>query len=220
VPSHQRKTAEPDGMMSHGIHRDRRRVMAMVVSVVATGSFTAAARDLHSGQPADSKAIVGIEDRSGVRLLVRSPRRRSPTEAGIACDERALRAITEANEAEAATEGAGTGRRLRMCAPVTLARLPVGPKLGAFLEAHPKLRGELVRDDRPIDVVAEHLAAALVARQLTQGARFVVASPAYLARAEASRVRQRSCRRTPRSSRTTALAARHGVLRTRSEGDV
>jgi Bacterial regulatory helix-turn-helix protein, lysR family len=59
VQSHQRKTAEPDGMMSHGIHRDRLRVMGMLVRVVETGPFAAAARDLHIGQPAVSKAIAG-----------------------------------------------------------------------------------------------------------------------------------------------------------------
>ena len=88
---------------------DRLRVMEMFVRVVETGSFAAAARDLHIGQPAVSKAIAGLEDRLGVRLPVRSTRRLSPTEAGIAFYERALRAITEANEAEAATQGAGTG---------------------------------------------------------------------------------------------------------------
>ena len=59
MQSHQRKTAERDGMMSHGIHMDRRRVMEMLVRVVDTGSFAAAARDLHIGQPAVSKAIAG-----------------------------------------------------------------------------------------------------------------------------------------------------------------
>jgi DNA-binding transcriptional LysR family regulator len=82
---------------------NRLRVMEMFVRVMETGSFTAAARDLHIGQPADSKAIVSLEDRLGVRLLVRSTRQLSPTEAGIAFYERALRAIIEANEAEAAT---------------------------------------------------------------------------------------------------------------------
>src|SRR5262245_19099809 len=50
-------------MMSHGIHIDRRRVLEMCVSVVETGSFAAADRDLHIGQPAVSKAIAGVEDR-------------------------------------------------------------------------------------------------------------------------------------------------------------
>ena len=59
MQSHQRKTAERDGMMSHGIYMDRLRVMEMCVRVVETGPFAAAARDLHIGQPAVSKAIAG-----------------------------------------------------------------------------------------------------------------------------------------------------------------
>src|SRR5882724_347450 len=168
--------------------------METFVRVVETGSFSAAARDLNMGQPAVSKAIAGLEDRLGVRLLVRSTRRLSPTEAGTAFYERALRAIAEANEAEAAAQGAGAGLegRLRICAPVTFARLHLVPNLGVFLDAHPKLRLELVMDDRTIDLVAENIDAALrmgaltdsalVARKLTQGERLVVASPAYLAR--------------------------------------
>src|SRR5437879_3354314 len=136
----------------------RLRAMETFVRVVETGSFSAAARDLNTGQPAISKTIAGLEDRLGVRLLVRSTRKLSPTEAGIAFYERALRAITEANEAEAAAHGAGTGLegRLRVCAPVTFARLHLVPKLGEFLDAHPKLRLELVMDDRAIDLVAEN----------------------------------------------------------------
>jgi DNA-binding transcriptional LysR family regulator len=66
------------------------------------------------------------------------------------------------------------------------------PNLGAFLDAHPKLRLELVMDDRMIDLVAENIDAALrlgtltdsalKARKLGQADRLVVASPAYLAR--------------------------------------
>jgi DNA-binding transcriptional LysR family regulator len=168
--------------------------MEVFVRVVESGSFSAAARDLKIGQPAISKTIAGLEERLGVRLLARSTRRLSPTEAGGAFYERALRAIAEANEAEAAAQSAGTGLegRLRICAPVTFARLHLVPRLGAFLDAHPKLRLELVMDDRTIDLVAENIDAALrlcalndsalVARKLTQGERLVVASPAYLAR--------------------------------------
>jgi DNA-binding transcriptional LysR family regulator len=171
----------------------RLREMEMLVRVVETGSFSAAARDLKIGQPAISKAIAGLEERLGVRLLVRSTRQLSPTEAGIAFYERALRAIAEANEAEAAAQGAGAGLegRLRISAPVTFARLHLVPRLGAFLDSHPKLRLEVVMDDRTVDLVAENIDAALrmgaltdsalVARKLTQGERLVVASPAYLA---------------------------------------
>jgi len=173
---------------------DRLREMELFVRVVEAGSFSAAARDLGLGQPMISKAIAGLEERLGVRLLVRSTRQLNPTEAGSAFYERALRAIAEANEADAAAQGAGAGLegRLRICSPVTFARLHLVPMLGAFLDAHPKLRLELVMDDRTVDLLAENIDAAfrlgtltdsaLRARKLGQADRFVVASPAYLAR--------------------------------------
>jgi len=167
--------------------------MEMFVRIVEAGSFSAAARDLNMGQPAVSKSIAGLEERLGVRLLIRSTRRLSPTEAGLAFYERALHAIAEANEAEAAARGAGAGLegRLRIWAPVTFARLHIVPRVSEFLDAHPKLRLELVMDDRSVDLLAENIDAglrlgvltdsALTARKLAQADRLVVASPAYLA---------------------------------------
>jgi DNA-binding transcriptional LysR family regulator len=87
----------------------RLREMETFVRVVETGSFSAAARDLKLGQPAISKTIAGLEDRLSARLLVRSTRRLSPTEAGHAFYERALRTLIEADEAEAVARGAGNG---------------------------------------------------------------------------------------------------------------
>src|ERR1700693_1218615 len=173
---------------------DRLRKMKMFVRVVEAGSFSAAARDFNVGQPAVSKTIASLEDRLGVRLLTRSTRRLSPTEAGTAFYERALRAIVEASEAEAAAHGAGVGLegRLRIAAPVTFSRLHLVPQLGHFLEAHPKVHLDLVMDDRVVDLVAENIDvalrlgvltdSALKARKLAQAERLVVASPAYLAR--------------------------------------
>ena len=88
---------------------DRLREMEMFVRVVDAGSFSAAARDLDMGQPAVSKTVASLEERLGVRLLTRSTRKLSPTEAGTAFYERALRAIGEADEAEAEARGAGAG---------------------------------------------------------------------------------------------------------------
>ena len=173
----------------------RLRDMELFVRVVETGSFSTAARQLKIGQPAISKTMAGLETRLGVRLLVRSTRGLRPTEAGTAFYERAIRAIAEANEAEAAAQGAGAGLqgRLRICAPLTFGRLHLVPKLGAFLEANPKILLEVVMDDRADkDLVAENIDAALrcgvlpdstlVARKLAQAQTLVVASPAYLAR--------------------------------------
>src|SRR6202012_6116926 len=115
-------------------------------------------------------------------------------EAGTAFYERAVRAVAEANEAEAVAQGVGAGLegRLRISAPVTFARLHLVPKLGSFLDAHPKLRIELLMEDRLLDLVAENIDAAirlgtlsdssLRARKLAQSDRYVVASPSYLAR--------------------------------------
>lgn len=173
---------------------DRLREMEIFIRVIEAGSFSAAARDLGMGQPAVSKTIASLEDRLGVRLLTRSTRKLSATEAGTAFYERALRAIGEANEAEAAAQGSGAGLegRLRIAAPVTFSRLHLVPKLGAFLDAHPKVQLDLVMDDRVVDLVAENIDvalrlgvltdSALNARKLAQADRLVVASPAYLAR--------------------------------------
>ena len=166
----------------------------MFVRVIEAGSFSAAAQDLNMGQPAVSKTIANLEDRLGVRLLTRSTRKLSPTEAGTSFYERALRAIGEANEAEAAAQGAGAGLegRLRISVPVTFSRLHLVPKLGPFLDAHPKVQLDLIMDDRVVDLVAENIDvalrmgvltdSALKARKLAQAERLVVASPAYLAR--------------------------------------
>ncbi len=173
---------------------DRLREMEIFIRVVETGSFSAAGRDFNLGQPSVSKTIAALEERLGARLLVRSTRQLSPTEAGTAYYERASRVVAEANEAEAAAQGLGAGieGRLRISAPVTFGRLHLVPKLGEFFEANPKVRLELVMDDRIVDLVAESIDAALrlgtltdsalKARKLAQADRVVIASPAYLAR--------------------------------------
>ena len=172
----------------------RLREMEMFVRVVDAGSFSLAARDMKIGQPAISKTIASLEQRLGVSLLVRSTRRLTPTEAGVAFYERALRAVTEANEADAAARGASASLegRLRISAAVTFSRIHLVPRLAEFLDAHPRLQLELVMDDRPRDLVAENIDVALRlgvltdsslrARKIAQSERLVIASPAYLAR--------------------------------------
>ena len=173
---------------------DRLREMEMFVGVVKAGSFSSAARDFNIGQPAISKTIATLEDRLGVRLLVRSTRKLAPTEAGMAFYERALRAIAEVSEAESSAQGVGAALegKLRVYAPVTFSRIHLVPRLSEFLDAHPKLQLELVMDDRSVDAVAENIDvafrmgtltdSALVGRRLAQNPRGVFASPAYLAR--------------------------------------
>ena len=167
--------------------------METFVCTVDTGSFSAAARRLDVGQPAVSKAIAQLEERLNTRLLLRSTRGLTPTEAGQAYYEAARRAIALADEADSAARGAGTGLsgRLRVCAAVTFARLHVIPHLQRFLDAHPALDVEVMLDDRNIDLMENGIDVALrmgelgdssmTARRIARGRRVVVATPRYLA---------------------------------------
>lgn len=174
---------------------DRFQAMTTFIRVVDTGSFSAAARQTNVGQPAVSKLIAQLEDRLGVRLITRTTRGLSPTEAGQRFYERARRALEEADEAELAARGAGRGLtgRLRISAATTFARLHVVPRLPEFLAAHPELDLEVIMDDRVIDMVEEGVDISLrmgeladstaTARKIAAGRRSLVATPAYLARA-------------------------------------
>lgn len=174
---------------------DRLAAMETFVRVVETGSFSAAARALGVGQPAVSKTIAQLEARLGVRLLMRSTRGLSPTEAGQSFYDRARRAIEEADEADLVARGAGAGLtgRLRICAAVTFARLHVIPRLPKFLVAHPGLTMDVILDDRPIDLVEEGVDVALrmgaladsslTVRKLASAPRLVMGTAAYFAHA-------------------------------------
>jgi DNA-binding transcriptional LysR family regulator len=174
---------------------DRLAAMQTFVRVVDTSSFSAAARQLNQGQPAVSKTVAQLEQRLGVQLLLRSTRGLTITEAGQRFYERARRSIEEADEAERAARGEGAGLMgiLRAAAPTTFARLHIVPQMPLFLARHPGLEVDLILDDRVIDLVQEGVDVALrmgdladsslTARRIATGARAVLATPAYLARA-------------------------------------
>ncbi|WP_415770589.1 LysR family transcriptional regulator [Pseudomonas sp. LB3P38] len=170
---------------------DRLAAMETFVYVVETGSFSAAARRLNIGQPAVSKAIAHLEARLAVRLLLRSTRGLTPTEAGLAFFERSKRAIEEADEADNAARGAASGLagNLRICAAVTFGRLHIVPHLGPFLDQNPDLNIDLMLDDRNVNLVEEGVDIALrmgalsdsglTARKIAECRRVVLGTPAY-----------------------------------------
>src|SRR5947207_13261232 len=136
---------------------DRLGLMETYIRVLEAGSFSTAARHLNVGQSAVSKSIAQLEERLGVRLLMRSTRGVKPTEAGRTYYERARRAIAEAEGADSAVREADaclTGR-LRVSASVTFTRLHLVPRMPVFFEAHPKLSIDLVLDDRTVDLIEE-----------------------------------------------------------------
>ncbi len=169
--------------------------MEVFVRVVENRSFSAAARQLRMGQPSVSKAVQGLENRLGVRLLLRSTHGLTPTEAGLAFYERARRALDEAGEADTAARGLGAGLtgRLRVSTTITFARLHLIPHLAEFLERHPALEVDVVMDDSSVNLVEEGIDLALrmgalpdstlTARRIGQCQRLVLGTPAYFARA-------------------------------------
>ena len=170
---------------------DRLTAMDAFVRVVDAGSFSGAAKQLRMGQSAVSKAIVQLEERLNVRLLLRTTRGLMPTEAGRNFYERAKRCIEEADEAELAARGAAATLSgcLRIQATVTFARLHVIPCLPAFLAQHPALDVDLVIDDRNINLVefgidiglrvGQLRNSTLTARKIAQCQRLVIGTPSY-----------------------------------------
>jgi DNA-binding transcriptional LysR family regulator len=168
--------------------------MEAFVVVVDAGSFSAAARRLNVGQPAVSKLVAQLEDRLGVKLLVRTTRGLTATEAGLHYYERARRTIDEADEAELAARGAGKSLagRLRVAGAVTFTRIHLMPRLPEFLKRHPDLEIEVVLDDRKVDLVQEGIDVALrmgrladsslTAQRIASAPHVVVGTPAYFAR--------------------------------------
>ncbi|CAG9224870.1 transcription regulator [Paraburkholderia caribensis] len=173
---------------------DRLAAFEIYIRVVDTGSFSAAARHFDVGQPAVSKAVAQLEEWLGVKLLLRSTRSLTPTEAGQNFYARAKRAVEESGAAVLAARGtaAGLTGKLRVSAAVCFARLHIVPKLPNFLNRHPDLDVELVLDDRNIDLVEEGVDLALrmgdladsnmTARRIGEARRRVLATPAYFER--------------------------------------
>jgi DNA-binding transcriptional LysR family regulator len=174
---------------------DRLAAMEAFVLVVDTGSFSRAARRLDVGQPAVSKMVAQLEERLGVKLLVRTTRGLTATEAGLNYYERVRRSIEEADEAELAARGASSSLtgKLRVSAAVTFARIHLIPRLPEFLARHPDLEIDFVLDDRNVDLVQEGIDvglrmgrlvdSSLTAQRIASVRHVVVGTSTYFARA-------------------------------------
>ncbi|MFZ6648024.1 LysR family transcriptional regulator [Undibacterium sp. TJN25] len=173
---------------------DRLNAIEIFIRAVDTGSFSATARHFNIGQPAVSKAVAQLEEWLGVKLLLRTTRAQTPTEAGTNFYQHAKRAIEQTEEAVIAARGTahGLSGKLRVSAAVCFARLHIVPRLSEFLDQHPDLELELVLDDRNVDLVEEGIDIALrmgnlsdsnmTARKIAQARRRVIATPAYFSR--------------------------------------
>jgi DNA-binding transcriptional LysR family regulator len=170
---------------------DKLTGMAVFARVVEARSFSAAATQLGMSRSAVSKAIAGLEDRLGARLLNRTTRRLALTEIGQAFYERCARIVAEAEEAELAVSRLQATPRgtLRVAAPVSFGTLHLAPALPDFMVRHPDLRVEIDLADRIVDLIEEgydlalRIAAlpdsSLVARRIADNHMVVCAAPSY-----------------------------------------
>jgi DNA-binding transcriptional LysR family regulator len=189
---------------------DRLKSLATFVQVVETGGFSAAARRLNMSPTMASEHIQALEAGLGARLLQRTTRKISLTEAGQAYYENAARILAELEEADrqvGALQSAPRGR-LRLHVGTHIVRF-VAPVLSEYMARYPELSVELAMGERMVDLVEEGFDLAiratvpadssLVIRQLSAWRHVPCCSPDYLA-----------ARVTPR---TPADLAQHNCLR-------
>jgi len=167
--------------------------LEVFVRVIAAGSMSTAARDLGLSPAVVSKRIKRLEDKLGTRLLQRTTRQISLTEAGQGFHERVLTVLGGLEEAEAFASGRSSevNGTLKISASTSFGRMHVAPHLKPFMEAHPDLAIHLVLSDEFTDIVgggfdlairiAELNDSSLVARRLAPVRRVLCASPDYLA---------------------------------------
>jgi len=163
-------------------------------AVAESGSFAVAARRLGRDASVLSRRITALEARLGVRLLARTTRRVTTTEAGAGYLPRVQAILAEWSAADAeVSKGAAAPRGvLRLALPAAFGRMWVAPVLAGFLAAHPEIQVEAQYSDRYVDIIAERVDAAvrigalppsdLVARRLARFSRLLCASPDYLAK--------------------------------------
>src|SRR5258708_4240919 len=149
-------------MLGVEMSSDRLAAMETFVRVVDTGSFSAAATQLGVGQPAVSKTVAQLEERLGVRLLVRSTRSLSLTDAGRSFYQNAKVAIDGVNHAERVARGAGGfSGTLRVSASLCFSRIHVMPRLPEFLAQHPGIDINIIVNDRYVNLAEEGVDLAL-----------------------------------------------------------
>jgi DNA-binding transcriptional LysR family regulator len=173
---------------------DRLAAMQAFVTVADLSGFAPAARKLHLSPSAVTRMIASLEDHLGARLLQRTTRQVRLTDVGARYLERARRILSDVEEADgsAREERNRPSGRLVVSAPVGFGRLHVGPVMTAYLKRYPDVACELILSDHLVNLVEDavdvavrigHLAdSSLVARQVGEMRRIVVASPAYLKR--------------------------------------
>ncbi|MEM6421713.1 MAG: LysR family transcriptional regulator [Pseudomonadota bacterium] len=198
---------------------DRLRDMEIFATVAEEGSFAAAARRLRLSPPAVTRAVAGLEDRLGVRLIQRTTRSMRLTDAGERFRVSALRILADIDgaEREAAGEMAAPRGHFSVTASPTFGRLVVGQVIARFLAAQPEVSATLFTADRIVNLVEEGIDigvrignipdSSLIGRRVGHVRRMLVASPSYLA--------EHGRPQTPQDLKTHRVIGFTGLMQTR-----
>jgi DNA-binding transcriptional LysR family regulator len=168
--------------------------MRMFVSVTEMGSFTAAGQRLGLSKNLVSKGVAELEGRLGARLLQRTTRSLSLTDAGHRYLGRCKSLLAELEALEDSVDADETKLRgtLRITAPITFGELFLVPAATGFARLHPGITIDLRLNDRFVDIVSEGFDlgirignlsdSSLVARKLGSTEIWVVGSPDFVAK--------------------------------------
>lgn len=171
---------------------DRLDAMQMFLRIVETGSLSAVAREMGTTQPTISKQLRALEQHLNARLLQRTTRKLSLTEAGTLYYETCKRVVDELREAEGTLSRLQNSLqgRLHVNTSIAFGQMFLNRLLLEFQRRHPGLSVQLSLDDRFVDLVAEGVDVAVrlgriadpnvVARKLGASRRLLVATPEYL----------------------------------------
>ncbi|MFM9849888.1 MAG: LysR family transcriptional regulator [Hyphomicrobiaceae bacterium] len=172
---------------------DRLEAMSVLLAVVDAGSLSAASRRLGAPLATVSRKVLELEAHLKARLLIRSSRRVTLTDAGRSYVAACRRILDEVSDAErvAAGEYSAPKGDLLITAPIVFGRLHVLPIIADFLKAYPDISVRLMLADRVVNLVEEQIDIALrigdlpdsslVATKVGSIRRIVCASPGYLA---------------------------------------
>lgn len=166
--------------------------MRIFVSVVQNGSLSSAGRELGLSPASVSRHISALEGSLGCRLINRSSRKLTLTEAGelyFAKVEHILQQVAEANDSVAQLQTTPRGT-LRVHSRMLVGHLVVVPALPMFLARHPELKVDLLLSNNTVDLVERNIDvdvrigklndSSLVARRLAAAERVLCAAPSYL----------------------------------------
>ncbi|KLU20551.1 LysR family transcriptional regulator [Caballeronia mineralivorans PML1(12)] len=173
---------------------DRLEAMEMLLTAVDRGSLSAAARELKIPVSTLTRKVADLEEVLGTRLLIRTTRKLTLTDAGmsyVAAARRILDLVRE-QEREATGEFATARGELVVTAPVQLGRLHVLPVINQFLAQYPDITVRLLLSDRNIDLIDSHADLAvrigelpdsnMIATRIGSLRPIVCASPAFVAK--------------------------------------